>query len=131
MTAATIRVDDTAAHESDMANHRGISLNEPMEQFSTTSLQVFDTESRFRLRAAKSSPSRGLAILDKLDAALTKGSAKQKRPGRWSTPWERMARSKIGGERSHPPRSLAGPQSFTRLGFLATISGSVTPCGVS
>lgn len=33
-------------------------------------------------RAAKSSPSRGLAILDKLDAALKKGGAKQKRPGR-------------------------------------------------
>ena len=54
-----------------------------MEEFSTTSLAEFDTENRFRLRAAKASPKRGLALLDKLDAALkNKSRAKQKRGGR-------------------------------------------------
>jgi len=83
MTTLTIRIpDDTAARLRDMAKHRGISLNKLMEEFSTTSLAEFDTETRFRLRAAKSSPGRGLAILDKLDAALKKRGAKRKRPGR-------------------------------------------------
>lgn len=88
MTTPTVRMDDTAARESDMANHRGISLNEPREEFSTTSLPVFDTESRFQLRAAKSSSSRGLAILDKRDAVLRESDAKQERPGRCSPPWK-------------------------------------------
>ena len=73
MTTLTIRIpDDTAARLRQLAKHRGISLNKLMEEFSTTSLAEFDTENRFRLRAAKSSPKRGLALLDKLDAALGK-----------------------------------------------------------
>ena len=32
-----------------LANHRDISLNKPMEEFSTTSLAMYDTESSFRL----------------------------------------------------------------------------------
>jgi len=43
-----------------------------MEEFSTTSLAEFDTETGFRLRAAKSPPKRGLAMLDKLDATVSK-----------------------------------------------------------
>jgi len=54
MTTLTIRIpDDTAARLRDMAKHRGISLNKLMEEFSTTSLAEFDTETRFRLRAAR------------------------------------------------------------------------------
>ena len=64
--------DDTAARLRQLAKHRGISLNKLMEEFSTTSLAEFDTVNRFRLRAAKSSSKRGLALLDKLDATLSK-----------------------------------------------------------
>lgn len=83
MTTLTIRIpDDTAARLRQLAKHRGISLNKLMEEFSTTSLAEFDTENRFRLRAAKASPKRGLALLEKLDKALQKGPAKRKRGGR-------------------------------------------------
>jgi predicted transcriptional regulator len=80
MTTLTIRIlDDTAARLRQLAKHRGISLNKLMEEFSTTSLAEFDTETRFRLRAAKASPKRGLALLDKLDAALQKSGSRHKR----------------------------------------------------
>ena len=53
MTTLTIRIpDDTAARLREMAKHRGISLNKLMEEFSATGLAEFDTETRFRLRAA-------------------------------------------------------------------------------
>jgi predicted transcriptional regulator len=82
MTTLTIRIpDDTAARLRQLAKHRGISLNKLMEEFSTTSLAEFDTETRFRLRAVKASPKRGLALLGKLDAALQKGVAGRKRGG--------------------------------------------------
>jgi hypothetical protein len=82
MTTLTIRIpDDTAARLRQLAKHRGISLNKLMEEFSTTSLAEFDTENRFRIRAAKGSPRRGLALLEKLDATLRKRPAKRKRSG--------------------------------------------------
>ena len=82
MTTLTIRIpDDTAARLRQLAKHRGISLNKLMEEFSTTSLAEFDTETRFRLRAAKVSPKRGLALLGKLDAALQKAATGRKRGG--------------------------------------------------
>jgi len=79
MTTLTIRIpDDTAARLRQLAKHRGISLNKLMEEFSTTSLAEFDTETRFRLRAAKASAKRGLAVLAKLDARLGKPASKRK-----------------------------------------------------
>jgi AraC-like DNA-binding protein len=69
MTTLTIRIpDDTAARLREMARRRGISVNKLMEEFSTTGLAEFDTETRFRLRAARGAASQGLAVLDKLDA---------------------------------------------------------------
>ena len=80
MTTLTIRIpDDTAARLRQLAKHRGISLNKLMEEFSTTSLAEFDTETRFRLRSAKASSKRGLAVLAKLDAALHKPASSRKR----------------------------------------------------
>jgi hypothetical protein len=38
--------------------------------FSASGLAKFDTETRFRLRAASGSAARGLALLDRLDARL-------------------------------------------------------------
>ncbi|MFM7108209.1 MAG: ribbon-helix-helix protein, CopG family [Planctomycetaceae bacterium] len=82
MTTLTIRIpDDTAARLRQLAKHRGISLNKLMEEFSTMSLAEFDTETRFRLRAVKASPTRGLSLLEKLDAALQKGGARRNRGG--------------------------------------------------
>lgn len=75
MTTLTIRIpDDTAARLREMARRRGISLNKLMEEFSTTGLAEFDTETRFRLRAARGSSSRGIALLDRLDARLGRRS---------------------------------------------------------
>lgn len=82
MTTLTIRIpDDTAARLRQMAKHRGISLNKLMEEFSTSSLAEFDTETRFRLRAMTTSPKRGLALLGKLDAVLRKGVPGRPRGG--------------------------------------------------
>jgi predicted transcriptional regulator len=71
MTTLTIRIpDDTADRLRQLAKHRGISLNKLMEEFSAISLAEFDAETRFRLRAAKGAPNRGLALLAKLDRAF-------------------------------------------------------------
>jgi len=65
MTTLTIRIpDDTAARLREMAKHRGISLNKLMEEFSATGLAEFDTETRFRLRAARASAAQGLPRLE-------------------------------------------------------------------
>lgn len=58
-----------------MAKRYGISLNELLEELSTTALAEFDVETRFRVRAGRGSVERGLAILDKLDAAGWVGPA--------------------------------------------------------
>ena len=71
MTTLTIRIpDDTAARLREMAKHRGISLNKPIEEFSATGLAEFDTETRFRLHAASASAAQGLPLLDALDDLL-------------------------------------------------------------
>jgi len=73
MTTLTIRIpDDTAARLREMAKRRGVSLNKLMQEFSATGLAEFDTETRFRLRAARGSATQGLALLDKLDTCLTR-----------------------------------------------------------
>jgi len=41
-----------------------------MEEFSATGLAAFDTETRFRLRAARASAAQGLPQLDTLDDLL-------------------------------------------------------------
>ena len=71
MTTRSIRIpDDTAARLREMAERRGISLNKLMEEFSATGLAEFDTETRFRLRAAPASAAQGLPLLDALDDLL-------------------------------------------------------------
>jgi predicted transcriptional regulator len=69
MATLTIRVPDaTRDRLAAMARARGVSLNKLMEELSTRALAEHDTELRFRLRAARGDPERGLAILDALDA---------------------------------------------------------------
>jgi hypothetical protein len=47
--------------------HRGMSLNKLFEEFSAASLAERDAETRFRLLAAQGDPTKGIAVLDKLD----------------------------------------------------------------
>ena len=69
MSTLTIRLPDNQ-HERlrILASERGVSLNKLFEEFSTKALAEFDTENRFRIRAASGSKKRGLEILDLLDA---------------------------------------------------------------
>ncbi len=50
-----------------MAARRGVSLNKLMEELSVRALAEHDTEMRFRTRAARGDPARGLKLLDELD----------------------------------------------------------------
>lgn len=68
MATVTVRLPDEK-HErlKLMARRQGISLNKLFEELSTTALAEFDVETRFRIRAARGSVGKGLAILDKLE----------------------------------------------------------------
>ena len=71
MSTVTIRLpDDKHARLRQLAKHRDISINKLMEDLATISIAEFDAESRFRAMAANGSAKKGLALLDKLDAAF-------------------------------------------------------------
>lgn len=71
MSTLTIRLpDDQHERLRTLASQRGVSLNKLFEEFSTKAIAEFDTESRFRIRAARGNKAKGLAILDDLDAKL-------------------------------------------------------------
>lgn len=71
MATLTIRLpDDTHERLRLFARHRDLSVNKLMEELATASLASFDTETRFRTRAALGTPQRGLELLDKLDASF-------------------------------------------------------------
>ena len=84
MSTLTIRMPDaTHARLRDLARARGVSINKLVEEMATAPLSAHDAEVRFRLLAARGTPERGLAILDRLDAAdRGKGMAEEKRPFR-------------------------------------------------
>lgn len=68
MSTLTIRLpDDQHDRLRTLASQRGVSLNKLFEEFSTKAIAEFDTESRFRIRAARGDKAKGLAILDMLD----------------------------------------------------------------
>jgi predicted transcriptional regulator len=72
MSTLTIRLpDDKHARLRQLAKHRDISVNKLVEELATISIAEFDAESRFRALAARGSTTKGLAILDKLDATFT------------------------------------------------------------
>ena len=70
MATMTIRIPD-AKHERlrRLAEQHGISLNKLVEEWANVALGQHDAEARFRAMAARGTPARGLALLDKLDAA--------------------------------------------------------------
>jgi predicted transcriptional regulator len=71
MSTVTIRLpDDTHSRLRQLAKHRDLSVNKLMEELATISIAEFDAESRFRAMAARGSAKKGLALLDKLDAAF-------------------------------------------------------------
>jgi predicted transcriptional regulator len=68
MSTLTIRLpDDQHDRLRELARHRGVSLNKLFEEFGTRAITEFDTEQRFRARAERGSPARGLTILESLD----------------------------------------------------------------
>lgn len=68
MSTLTIRLpDDQHDRLKTLASQRGLSLNKLFEEFSVKALAEFDTENRFRIRAARGDKAKGLAILDELD----------------------------------------------------------------
>jgi len=72
MSVLTIRLpDDQHERLRTLAEHRGISLNKLFEEFATRAVTEFDSEMRFRVRAARGNVAVGLALLDKLDAAFS------------------------------------------------------------
>ncbi len=81
MSTLTIRMPDaTHARLRDLARTRGVSINKLIEEMATATLSAHDAEVRFRLLAARGKPERGLAILDRLDAAdRRKGMSEAKR----------------------------------------------------
>ena len=64
--------DDLRERLKELAAHRGVSMNKLFEEFATQAVAEFDTELRFRARAARGDAAAGLALLDKLDAAFDK-----------------------------------------------------------
>ena len=73
MSTLTIRLpDDKHLRLRKLAQHRAISVNKLIEELATISIAEFDAETRFRTLAARGSAKKGLAILDKLDAAFAR-----------------------------------------------------------
>jgi plasmid stability protein len=67
MSTLTIRLpDDQHERLKTLASQRGLSLNKLFEEFSIKALAEFDTENRFRIRAARGNKVRELNIVDAL-----------------------------------------------------------------
>ncbi|HEY3863621.1 MAG TPA: toxin-antitoxin system HicB family antitoxin [Verrucomicrobiae bacterium] len=79
MATMTIRMPDNK-HERLrlLAERQGISLNKLVEEWASMALAQFDAEIRFEARAARGHPKRGIALLEKLDAAFAKKGARHK-----------------------------------------------------
>lgn len=68
MSALTVRLpDDKHQRLRALAQSRGTTLNRLIDEMATAMLAEFDTETRFKLRAARGTgkSERGLALLDK------------------------------------------------------------------
>ena len=68
MSTLTVRLPEMKhARLRRLADSRGISMNKLIDELATVALAQHDAEVRFRALAAKGSPHRGIALLDKLD----------------------------------------------------------------
>ena len=70
MGTLTVRLTDEK-HERlrELTQRRKVSVNKLIDELSTTALAEFDAETRFQVRATRSSMREGLRLLDKLDRA--------------------------------------------------------------
>ena len=71
------RIDPRFAHawrsgadRRNLAKARGVSVNRLIDELATVALTQHDSETRFRVLAARGSKREGLALLDKLDRAF-------------------------------------------------------------
>lgn len=70
MATLTIRLpDDKHERLKALAKSRAVSVNKLFEEFSAIALAEFDAQSRFAARAVRGDAAKGLALLDKMDAA--------------------------------------------------------------
>jgi len=69
MSTLTLQITDSKYDRlKSYAKSKNISLNKLFDEFATIALTQFDTKTRFDLMVAKGNKSRGLELLDKLDA---------------------------------------------------------------
>ncbi len=74
MATLTIRIpDDKHSRLKALAKHRHVSVNKLIEELSTQALAEFDSEERYRALASAGDITKGLELLDKLDAHFSKG----------------------------------------------------------
>ena len=74
MATLTIRMpDDKHSRLKALAQYRHLSVNKLIEELSTVALAEFDNDVRFRALAASGNISKGLELLDKIDAHYSKG----------------------------------------------------------
>lgn len=72
MSTLTIRLpEDKYARIRQIARCRDMSVNKLFEEMASINITEFDAESRFRALARRTSLKKGLALLDKLDAAFS------------------------------------------------------------
>jgi hypothetical protein len=82
VSTLTIRLPSTKHQRlKDFARARGVSLNKLIGEWATVALAQLDAENHYRLRATRGRPKVGLALLDKLDHALGRRSARKKATG--------------------------------------------------
>ncbi len=80
MSTLTIRLPD-AKHErlKTLASSRGVSVNKLVEEWATVALTQHDSENRYRLRAQRGRPERGLALLDEFDRRAPRGRSSRRK----------------------------------------------------
>jgi hypothetical protein len=79
MATMTIRLPGEKHHRLRLlAQRNGVSLNRLVVEWANMTLAQFDAKTRFLARAARGSPKRGLALLEKLDQGLA-GRASNRR----------------------------------------------------
>jgi len=71
MSTLTIRIPQAKhARLRNLAKAKGVSINRLIDESATVALAEYDSETRFRVMAARGSRRTGLALLNKLDRAF-------------------------------------------------------------
>ncbi len=68
MSTLTIRLpDDKHGRLRELAKARSVSVNKLIDELATVALANHDARTRFEVRAARGEPTKGLALLERLD----------------------------------------------------------------